>query len=231
MRFFTFSPVAAQSAGGDIASSAIDMSQIFRMSAQIVIPSGTATGTLKLQVSNDAVKADNLFSNQVFTNWSDLGSSVSITTNGITLVAQQELCYRAMRVIYTNSFLQVATVVAVPDVAGSLQSKYFYASSKTANYYFWINVSGGGTDPVIAGKTGIEVDIATNDTAATIGAAIRAAAAGKGWTVTGATATAILTDSVGGAVPLASDAGATGFTITNTVPTGSVSVNLMSFGY
>lgn len=231
MRFFTFSPVNSVAATGDITSNAVDMSQIWKMSAQVVIPSGTALGTLKLQVSDDAVKADNLFSNQVFTNWSDLGSSTSITTNGVTLIAQQDMCYRALRVTYTNAFLQVATIVAVPDVAGSLQSTYFYASSKTANYYFWMNVSSGGVDPAIAGKTGIEVDIATGDTAATIGAAIRAAAAAKGWTVTGASATAILTDSVGGAVLLASDAGLTGFTITNTVPTGVISVHLMSFGY
>jgi hypothetical protein len=54
------------------------------------------------------------------------------------------------------------TVTAVADVAGSLNNKYFYMASanNATQYYVWFNVASGGTDPALANKTGVEVDIA-----------------------------------------------------------------------
>lgn len=230
MRFLPYSPIASAAATGSTTSAPIDMSQIVKMSAQVVIGAGTATGSMQLQVSNDHSTGAQFFGNQTFTNWSNLGSPVAVTTSGVTLVAQQDMCYKALRAVYTDTFANVSTIVAVADVAGNLNNTYFLASSVTANYYFWFD-DGAGVDPAIAGRTGIHVVYTDNDTAATIGGLIRAAAAGKGWTVTGATTTAILTNSVGGQTTIASDGAVpTHFTITNTQPTSTVSVNLACLG-
>lgn len=230
MRFLPFSPISSAVASATSTSAAIDMSQIIKMSAQVVVGSGTATGSMQLQVSNDHTTGANLFMNQVFTNWSNLGSPVAITTSGATLVAQQDMCYKALRAVYTDTFANISTITAVADVAGSLNSTYFLASSATADYYFWFD-DGAGVDPAIAGRTGIHVTYTDGDSASTLGGLIRAAAAGKGWTVTGATSTAILTNSVGGPTKLAADGTAqTHFTITNTQPTASISVNILCLG-
>lgn len=56
------------------------------------------------------------------------------------------------------------------DVAGSLAGTHFLMSdSKNSNnYYVWYRVSGGGADPAIADRTGIVVDIDTNDSSAIV---------------------------------------------------------------
>ncbi len=232
MRFLTFSPISAALASASTTSAAVDMNQIIKMSAQVVAGSGTATGSLQLQVSNDQVPVDYQFSKAVFTNWSNLGSPVTVSAAGATLIAQQDMCYRALRAVYTDTFANISTITAVADVADSLNSSYFLASSVTANYYFWFS-SGTGVDPLIAGRTAIPVVYTTNDTAATIGGLIRAAAAAKGWTVSGASAQAILTNSATGPTLPASDGAAphaTGFTIANTQPTSNITVKLMCLG-
>lgn len=230
MRFVRYTLLPSTSVGGDITGSALDTNQILKISAQVIVGAGNSGGTLQLQVSDDAAPVGNLFSDNTITNWSSLGSAVTVSAAGVSLIAQQDMCYRALRAVYTNTFANVSTIVAVGDTAGSLNNKYFLASSKTANYYFWFD-DGGGVDPAIAGRTGIHVTYSDNDTATTIGGLIRAAAAGKGWTVTGATTTAILTNSVGGATTIASDGAApTGFAISNTQPTASISVSLMALG-
>lgn len=52
----------------------------------------------------------------------------------------------------------------------SLNNKYFYINSanNVIQYYVWYNVDSTGTDPAIGGKTGIEVDISSNDLASVI---------------------------------------------------------------
>ncbi len=230
MRFVRFNLLSSTAATASATTAPFDLNQIIRMSAQVVVGAGTATGTVQLQVSNDPAPVGNIFPDNTFTNWSNLGSPASISASGATLVAEQEMCYRALRAVFTNTFANVVTITAVADVAGSLNSKYFLASSTTADYYFWFD-DGAGVDPAIAGRTGIHVSYTDGDTASTIGGLIRAAAAGKGWTVTGATTQAILTNSPGGPSTPASDGAApTGFTITNTQPTASISINLMCIG-
>lgn len=58
----------------------------------------------------------------------------------------------------------------VADVAGSLAGKYFTinSASNQVQYYIWYKVSGVGVDPLIPNFTGIEIDIVTNDSAATV---------------------------------------------------------------
>lgn len=228
MRFANFKLLESSLASATNTSGVCDMDQIIKMSAQLNVGAGTATGTLQLQVSNDAVFMGNRLMNSP--NWSNLGSPAAVSGAGPVLVAQQDMCYRALRAVYTDTFANVVTVTAVADVAGSLNNKYFLASSTTADYYFWFD-DGAGVDPAIPGRTGIHVTYTDGDTANTIGGLIRAAAASKGWTVTGVNAQAILTNNpVGPSTPASDGAAPTGFTITNTQPTASMSLSLMCLG-
>lgn len=103
MKYLPYSPINSVVANATITSLPIDLSQMFKLSAQVVVGTGTATGSLQLQVSNDHSTGAQLFNNQTFTNWSNLGSPVSITGAGVTLVAQQDVCYKALRAVYTDS--------------------------------------------------------------------------------------------------------------------------------
>lgn len=64
------------------------------------------------------------------------------------------------------------TLFTVGDVAGSLSGVYFLVSSTTINYYVWFNVDGGSTDPAVAGRTGIEIDIGSGSDRDTVASAI-----------------------------------------------------------
>lgn len=109
MKFTNNFPISNTIMSANIASAAIDLQQIVKMSAQIIVGTGTATGSIQLQVSNDRVPAANLFNDAVFVNWSNLGSATAVTGTGVLLIAQQDMCYRAMRVVYTDSSGGTAT--------------------------------------------------------------------------------------------------------------------------
>ena len=83
-------------------SSPIDVSQRIKISAQVIVPSGTITGSLQLQVSNDRAPGLNGFG-FVPTNWSNLGSAVALSTTGVNLIAQQDMCYAWLRAVFTDS--------------------------------------------------------------------------------------------------------------------------------
>lgn len=76
---------------------------------------------------------------------------------------------------YTTALQEISKVTTVADVSGSLNNRYFFlnAANDSTEYYVWYNVSGGGTDPSLAGKTGVEVAITTNDTANTVASLTR----------------------------------------------------------
>lgn len=67
------------------------------------------------------------------------------------------------------------SVKTVADVASSLNNTYFDLNTPTTEYYVWFNVGAGGTDPAIAGKTGIEVALTANDAASVVASAIQVA--------------------------------------------------------
>lgn len=79
-----------------------------------------------------------------------------------------------------NSY-DVNTLLTVRNTSGSapltLNNTYFFINSAlNANqYYFWINVSGTGTDPLIAGKTGVMVAITSTSSSSQVAAAIKTA--------------------------------------------------------
>lgn len=68
---------------------------------------------------------------------------------------------------------EVTEVNCVGDTAGSLAGKYFLISAgdQVEDYYVWYQVSGSGTDPEVAGRTGVMVAISTGDNATAVGAA------------------------------------------------------------
>lgn len=71
---------------------------------------------------------------------------------------------------------QLDRITAVADSAGSLNDTYFLVSVPTDadvadDYYVWYNVNSAGTDPALAGKTGIEVALATGATAIQVASA------------------------------------------------------------
>ena len=78
----------------------------------------------------------------------------------------------------TGTALESWTYTTVADVAGSLNNKYVLFTTidslgVSTNRYAWFNVSAGGTDPALAGKTGHMVAISTGDTADAVAAALQ----------------------------------------------------------
>lgn len=61
-------------------------------------------------------------------------------------------------------------ITCVADVAGSLAGTYFTINTayNRQQYYVWYRVSGGGTDPMVANRTAVPVDITTNDSATNV---------------------------------------------------------------
>lgn len=73
--------------------------EMFAISAQAVV-TGSATGTLKLQFSNDIIAQGlNL---TVPTHWSDItGATVAIAGAGTYAIPKTEICYEYVRSVYT----------------------------------------------------------------------------------------------------------------------------------
>ena len=65
---------------------------------------------------------------------------------------------------------EIMTVQTVADTAGSLNNTYWFLNTRNGAFYVWYNVDGTGTDPAIAGREGIRVNISAGDTADTVAA-------------------------------------------------------------
>lgn len=206
---------------------------IVRASFQLVA-TGTAAGTIQIQGSNDqAVGAP---ANQFQpTNWSNVGSAVTVTGIGAYLVPEIEMSYEYLRLSYVSTATgamtvspiadtgvkQAQTVTTVADSAGSLNSTYFLLSSINTtskaqkNFYVWFNINSAGVDPAIAGRTAIPITGATNVSANSLATSMRTAlnALTGDFVATGAGAAVIITDVAPGPVTAAVDGAApTGFT-------------------
>jgi hypothetical protein len=68
---------------------------------------------------------------------------------------------------YENIAQEIVQIKAVKDTAGSLGGKYFNISGAHDKelFYVWYNVDAGSADPAPAGRTGIEVNISSGDSA------------------------------------------------------------------
>lgn len=71
-----------------------------------------------------------------------------------------------------TSLPEITSIVTVA-AASIPQSSYFTfaAANDVVLYYVWFNVNGGGTNPSIVGRTGIQVNVSTGDSATTVAAA------------------------------------------------------------
>jgi hypothetical protein len=68
----------------------------------------------------------------------------------------------------------ITKIGCIADVSGSLNNTYFKLYSAPANkaFHVWFNVDGGGTAPVVANSTAIEVEISQNDPAIVVATAL-----------------------------------------------------------
>lgn len=59
-------------------------------------------------------------------------------------------------------------ITTTADVLGGLDGTYFLVSSATTDYYVWLDVDNGGSDPLVSGRTGISVHVVVGSSADTI---------------------------------------------------------------
>lgn len=97
--------IDAGTAAGSITSAAMYCGRTLNASVQ-VYTSGTATGTLKVQISNDQVAAPNLPSH-----WVDVsGLAVTPAATGTLLIPKFDLSYEWIRVVWTQSNAGTGTI-------------------------------------------------------------------------------------------------------------------------
>lgn len=97
----------------------------------------------------------------------DLNSSIVVTdAEGGIYIDLNELAAPWVRLSYVNEFHENGSITTRADVAGNLNNKYFLIDGSDGdNWYIWFNVDSGGTDPMLPGRTGIEVAITAGDSA------------------------------------------------------------------
>ncbi len=104
-----------------------------------------------------------------------------VTTGLYTLAFKSFLPYLASgsQPQSTSPSGNVTDVTCAADTAGNRNNTYFifYTAGNLRGYYVWFNINAAGTDPAVAGLTGIEVAGATGATATTLGGAARTAIA------------------------------------------------------
>lgn len=95
------------SASGTISSNAQWSDMIIRFSFQAVV-TGSASGTIIAQASNDFFVGapPNQFKP---TNWSNIGSSVTVTNTGVYIIPEIESSYEYIRLTYTDTSGGTAT--------------------------------------------------------------------------------------------------------------------------
>jgi len=99
----------------------------------------------------------------------DLNASV---LDGVTLAVGDRILVKDQTEV--NSELEIT---AVADVADSLNGTYFLAAEPGTSsvagvkYYFWYKTDAAAADPMIAGRTGVQITVATGATAAAVATA------------------------------------------------------------
>lgn len=82
----------------------VDSNQLINASFQAVFGDATATGTFKIQMSNDINTDRYQAFNFTVTNWTDIpNASASITSGGSAVITLTEISYRWLRAVYTAS--------------------------------------------------------------------------------------------------------------------------------
>lgn len=119
---------------------------------------------------------------------------------------------------YGRSVAETTYITCVADTAGSLSGKYFLISTPFTDYYVWIDVASGSTDPEVEDSdgnalTGVEVDISSGATNAQVATAVSTALVATGaFSASSADELLLMTNTFEGFVPDPDD-GTSGFTI------------------
>jgi hypothetical protein len=93
--------LAAASAAVDQTTGAINAENLFQISAQVVT-TGTSTGALKMQFSNDIVNPS--VPETAPTNWTDVTSAtVTVSAAGAVGIMKTDLCYQWIRFVWTKN--------------------------------------------------------------------------------------------------------------------------------
>lgn len=107
-----YTALSAADASIDETSAAIPAAQVFNASLQAVV-TGTSTGTLKFQMSNDQPGPLTSTGAPKPTNWTDIASqTVAIAGANTYIIPKFDVCYEWLRVVFvhTNSASGTITV-------------------------------------------------------------------------------------------------------------------------
>lgn len=103
MRYENYKVFDAQ-ANASVNSSKIDAASVIALSIQGVFTDVAATGTLKLQLSNDVCDFGNVASNFTPTNWTDItGASVAVAGTTPVAILLSTVSYRWIRVVWIRT--------------------------------------------------------------------------------------------------------------------------------
>lgn len=94
-----------------IKSASLDTSFMFKLSGVVRATHASANGTMQLQASN-------VTGAPTESDWVNLGSPATISGAGNTIIAQQDLSYRWIRAVYTDSSGGSATALITLSVFG-----------------------------------------------------------------------------------------------------------------
>lgn len=99
-------------------SAAIPTENMLYISVQVVM-TGSSSGALKLQASNDVIPVTNPLTAP--TNWADIsGATVTLTgTAGVFLIPLTNLCYQYVRAVYTHNNGSAGTITATAKGIGA----------------------------------------------------------------------------------------------------------------
>lgn len=178
MRPCTVLSLTNHQTGSDQTSEPISTDQCFAASVQVVA-SGDPAGQVSFQFSNDYPTP---------IHWSDLPTDpVSFLSADSLLIPRIDLAYQFVRLNYLSigsqyiqthadgsAIPQITNISCGEDQEGSYNNTSFFINSvhDDNEYYVWFNVDSMGTDPMVPGKTGVQVAIALNASGPAIASAI-----------------------------------------------------------
>lgn len=100
----------SEATNATVESEPFPVSHLIRYTGQVVVldPDTNVDGSLKIQISNDT-PSNTSVTPFVPTNWSDLGSAVTVSAEGVTLIPITEACFLWIKAVYTDNSSGVST--------------------------------------------------------------------------------------------------------------------------
>lgn len=215
----------------------IDTSQLCSVSFQVSSDSTASTGIVFIVASNDPCSFGNIAYNFTVQNWVEIPDVLFSITNGASAISGTITnCYRWLQVIYYPEGNVTQTIATVADVAGSLNSTYFFLQDVffSSAWYVWFSVNSAGVDPNIPGRIGVQVNLSTNASANTVATAVSTAIGGLGSFVASSllNVVTLTTISAGSIIPISDGLVPTHFTFAYQDQSNSnVYVNMNALGF